>query len=99
MAFSYPLGYQKLGHSPYLTVTRNLVDMAGYLPFFATLRVTTQEAEAFGAFNLVPTTTHGPDSLQVFAPVDKDDSNHDKGVDEPFFTVDFLTVKPGRAAS
>ena len=82
-----------------MTVTLNLVDMAGYLPFFATLRVTTQEAEAFGAFNLVPTTTHGPDSLHVFFPVDNDEISHDKGVVEAFFTIDFLTVKPGRAAS
>ena len=96
---SYPLGYQKLGHTLYLTVTLNLVDMAGYLPFFATLSVTTHEAEAFGAFSLVPTRAHGPVSLHVFAPVDNDESNHDKGVEEPFFTVDFLTVKPGRAAS
>ena len=99
MAFSYPLGYQKLGHSLYFTVTLNLVDMAGYLPFFATLSVTTHEAEAFGAFSLVPTRAHGPASLHVFFPVDNDDSNHDKGVEEPFFTIDFLTVKPGRAAS
>ena len=99
VSLSYPLGYQKLSHYFYLTAIRNLVDMAGYLPFFATLRVTTQEAEAFGAFNLVPTMEHGPDSLQVFAPFDKEESNHDKGVVEPFFTIDFLTVKPGRAAS
>ena len=99
MAFSYPLGYQKLGHSLYLTVTLNLVDMAGYLPFFATLRVTTQEADAFGAFNLVPTMAHGPVSVHVFFPVDIEEINHDKGEFDPFFTSDFFTVNPGRAVS
>ena len=83
----------------YSTETRTLVDMAGYLPFFATFRVTTHEAEAFGDFNLVPTMEHGPVSLHVFFPVDNDEISHDKGVVEAFFTVDFLTVKPGRAAS
>ena len=73
--------------------------MAGYLPFFATLSVTTHEAEAFGAFSLVPTRAHGPVSVHVFFPVDNEEISHDKGVVAPFFTVDFLTVKPGRAAS
>ena len=99
MAFSYPLGYQKFSHSCYLTVTRSLVDMAGYLPFFATFRVTTHEAAALGAFSFVPTMEHGPDSLQLFFPVDTDDKSHDSGVIEFFFTTDFFTVKPGRALS
>ena len=64
----------------YSTETRTLVDMAGYLPFFATFRVTTHEAEAFGDFNLVPTMEHGPVSLHVFFPVDNDEISHDKGV-------------------
>ena len=73
--------------------------MAGYLPFFATFRVTTQEAEAFGAFNLVPEIEHGPVSLHVFFPVDNEEISHDRGVVDLFFTIDFFTVKPGRAAS
>jgi hypothetical protein len=73
--------------------------MAGYLPFFATFSVTTHEAEAFGAFSLVPTMTHGPVSLHVFFPVDKEVISHDKGVMAPFFTIDFFTVNPGRATS
>ena len=73
--------------------------MAGYLPFFATFRVTTHEAEAFGAFNLVPEIEHGPVSLHVFFPVDNEEISHDKRVVDLFFTIDFFTVKPGRAAS
>jgi hypothetical protein len=73
--------------------------MAGYLPFFATFRVTTHEAEALGAFSFVPTTEHGPDSLQVFFPVDNDEMSQVSVVFEFLFTVDFFTVKPGRAVS
>jgi hypothetical protein len=73
--------------------------MAGYLPFFATFRVTTHEAAALGAFNLVPTMAHGPVSVHVFFPVDNDETSQVSGVFEFFFTIDFLTVKPGRAAS
>ena len=73
--------------------------MAGNFPFFATFRVTTQDAEALGAFSLVPTIEHGPDSLQVFFPVDNDETSHVSGVVELFLTIDFLTVKPGRASS
>ena len=47
----------------------------------------------------MPTMEQGPDSLQVFFPVDIDDKSHDKGVLEFFLTVDFFTVKPGRAVS
>ena len=72
--------------------------MAGNFPFFATFRVTMQDAEVFGAFSLDPTIEHGPDSLQVFFPVDNDETSHVSGVVEPFLTIDFLTVKPGRAA-
>ena len=98
MAFSYPLGYQKFSPSCYLTVTRSLVDMAGYLPFFATFRVTTHEAAALGAFSFVPTMEHGPDSPHFFTPVEIDETSHDSGVIEFFFTTVFFTVKPGRAA-
>jgi hypothetical protein len=70
--------------------------MAGYFPFFATFRVTTQEAEAFGAFNLVPEIEHGPVSLHVFFPVDKEEISHDNEDFDPFFTCDFFTVNPGR---
>jgi len=73
--------------------------MAGYLPLFATFSVTTHEAAALGALSFVPTMEQGPDSLQVFFPVDIDDKSHDKGVLEFFLTVDFFTVKPGRAVS
>ena len=83
----------------YSTETRTLVDMAGYLPFFATFRVTTHEAEALGAFSLVPIIEHGPDSLQVFLPVDNDETSQVSEVFEFLFTVDILTVNPGRAAS
>jgi hypothetical protein len=61
--------------------------------------VITQDAAALGAFNLVPTMEHGPDSLQVFFPVDTDDMSQVSVVFEFFFTVDFFTVKPGRAVS
>ena len=81
----------------YSTATRNLVDIAGYLPFFATFRVTTHEAEALGALSFAPTMEQGPDSLHVFFPVDIDETSHDSGVLEFFFTTDFFTVKPGRA--
>ena len=81
----------------YSTATRNLVDIAGYLPFFATFSVTTHEAEALGALSFVPTIEQGPDSLQVFVPVDMDETSHDSGVCEFLLTSDFCTVKPGRA--
>jgi len=81
----------------YSTATRNLVDIAGYLPFFATFSVTTHEAEALGALSFVPTIEHGPDSLHVLVPVDMDEMSHDSGVFEIFLTTDFFTVKPGRA--
>jgi hypothetical protein len=42
---------------------------------------------------------HGPDSLQVFFPVDNDETSDDKRVDDAFFTTDFFTIKPGRTAS
>jgi hypothetical protein len=42
---------------------------------------------------------HGPDSLQVFFPVDTDEMSQVSVVFEFFFTVDFFTVKPGRAVS
>ena len=42
---------------------------------------------------------HGPDSLHVLAPVDTDVTSHDMGVRDPFFTVVFLIVNPGRAAN
>jgi hypothetical protein len=70
--------------------------MAGYLPFFATFRVTTHEAAVLGAFSFVPTIEHGPDSLQVFVPVEIDEISHDNEELDPFFTSDFLTVNPGR---
>ena len=81
----------------YSTATRSLVAIAGYLPFFATFRVTTHEAEALGALSFVPTIEQGPDSLQVFVPVDMDETSHDSGVFDFFFTTDCFTVKPGRA--
>ena len=59
----------------------------------------TQDAEALGAFSLVPIIEHGPDSLQVFFPVDTDDTSQVSVVFEFFFTIDFFTVKPGRAVS
>lgn len=99
MAFSYPLGYQTFCHLFYLTVTFSWVDMAGYLPFFATFRVIRHEVAVLGALSSVPTMEHAPDSLQLFFPVDTEDRSHDNGVFEFFFTTDFLTVKPGRAAS
>ena len=83
----------------YSTATRSLVDIAGYLPFFATFRVTTHEAEALGALSFAPTMEQGPDSLHVFFPVDIDETSHDSGVLEFFFTTDFFTVKPGRATN
>jgi hypothetical protein len=73
--------------------------MAGYLPFFATFKVTTHEAADLGAFSFVPTMEHGPDSLQVFFPVETDDMSQVSGEFEFFFTVDFFTVKPGRAVN
>ena len=73
--------------------------MAGNFPFFATFSVTTHEAEALGAFSLVPIIEHGPDSLQVFLPVDNDETSQVSEVFEFLFTVDILTVNPGRAAS
>ena len=83
----------------YSTATRSLVDMAGYLPFFATFRVTTHEAEALGALSFVPTMEQGPDSLHVFFPVEMDETSHDSGVCEFLLTSDFCTVKPGRATN
>ena len=97
MAFSYPLGYQIFGYSFYLTDNFSLVDIAGYFPFFATFRVTVHEAEALGATNFDPTMEHGPDSLQVFFPVDTEERSPVRVVFELFFTDDFFTVKPGRA--
>ena len=76
-----------------------MVDIAGYLPFFATFSVTTHEVAALGAFNFVPTIEQGPDSLQVFFPVDNDEMSHNNGVVEFFFTVDLFTMKPGRAVN
>ena len=73
--------------------------MAGNFPFFATFSVTTHEADALGAFSLVPRIEHGPDSLQVFLPVDNDETSQVSEVFEFLFTVDILTVNPGRAAS
>ena len=73
--------------------------MAGYLPFFATFRVTTHEAEALGALSFVPTMEQGPDSLHVFFPVEMDETSHDSGVCEFLLTSDFCTVKPGRATN
>ena len=99
VSFSYPLGYQMFCHSFYLTVTRSLVDMAGYVPFFATFRVMTHEAAALGALSFVPTIEHGPVSLQVFFPVEMDEISQDNGELDPFFTTDFFTMKPGRAVS
>ena len=78
---------------------RTVVDIAGNLPFFATFSVTTHEAEALGALSFVPTIEHGPDSLHVLLPVDMDETSHDSGVFEFFFTTDFFTVKPGRATN
>jgi len=82
----------------YSTAMRTVVDIAGYLPFFATLSVTTQVVEDLGALSLVPTIEHRPDSLQVFFPVDTDDTSHVSGVLDFLFTIDFFTVNPGRAA-
>ena len=73
--------------------------MAGNFPFFATFSVTTHEADALGAFSLVPIIEHGPDSLHVFLPVDNDETSQVSEVFEFLFTVDILTVNPGRAAS
>ena len=78
---------------------RSLVDIAGYLPFFATFSVTTHEADALGALSLVPTIEHGPDSLHVFFPVDNDETSQVSEVFEFLLTADILTVNPGRAAS
>jgi hypothetical protein len=75
-----------------------LVDIAGNFPFCATFSVTTHEAAALGAFSFVPTMEQGPDSPHFFAPVDIDETSHDKEVFDPLFTTDFFTVKPGRAA-
>ena len=83
----------------YSTEMRTWVDMAGYLPFFATFKVIRHEVAVLGALSSVPTMEHAPDSLQLFFPVDTEDRSHDSGVFEFFFTTDFLTVKPGRAAS
>ena len=71
--------------------------MAGNFPFFATFSVTTHEADALGAFSLVPIIEHGPDSLQVFFPDEIDETSQTSEVFEFFFTTDFFTVKPGRA--
>ena len=81
----------------YSTETSSLVDITGNFPFFATFSVTTHEADALGAFSLVPIIDHGPDSLHVFFPDEIDEISHDNGMFEFFLTTDFFTVKPGRA--
>ncbi len=73
------------------------MDIAGYFLVFATFRTTTHEVDPLGAFSFVPTMEHGPDSPHFFAPVEIDETSHDKEVFEPLFTTDFFTVKPGRA--
>jgi hypothetical protein len=60
--------------------------------------VTVHEAAALGATNFDPTIKQGPDSLQVFFPVDIEERSPVRVVFELFFTDDFFTVKPGRAA-
>jgi hypothetical protein len=95
--FLIPPRVSDICYSFYLTATRSLVDIAGYLPFFATFKVTTHEAAALGAFSFVPTMKHGPVSFHVFLPFDTLVRRRDKRVDDFFATVDFFTVKPGRA--
>lgn len=82
----------------YSTAIRTRVDIAGYFFVFATFSTTTHEVVPFGVFSFVPTMEHGPDSPHFFAPVEIDETSHDKEVIDPFFTTDFFTVKPGRAA-
>ena len=71
--------------------------MAGYFLVLATFTVITHVVVFFGAINFVPLILHGPDSDQVFLPVERDDTYHDNGVLLPFFATTFFTVKPGRA--
>ena len=82
----------------YSTAMRIRVDIAGYFFVFATFSTTTHEVDLFGAFSFVPTMEHRPDSPHFFTPVEIDETSHDSGVIEFFFTTVFFTVKPGRAA-
>jgi hypothetical protein len=78
-------------------VTR--VDIAGYFLVFATLRERRHVVFLFGATSFPRTIAHGPDSFQVFLPVDTLVRRRDKDVDDFFATSLFLMVNPGRAES
>jgi hypothetical protein len=74
------------------------VDIAGYFFVFATFSTRRHEVDLLGALSFVPTMEQGPDSLQVFVPVEIDETIDNKEFIDPRFTTVFFIVKPGRAA-
>ena len=76
-----------------------LVDIAGNFDVFATFKVRTHFPDFEGATSRPALTEHGPDSVQVFLPVETDRTNHVSGVFDLFATTVFKTVNPGRATT
>ena len=71
--------------------------MAGYLVVLATLSVITQVLFFVGATSRDDFIEHGPDSDQVFLPVETLRTKRVRSVFDFFATTVFKTVNPGRA--
>jgi hypothetical protein len=77
-------------------VTFSVVVIFGYVRHAATVSLSVQVVFRRGATRRPDTSEHEPDSVHVFFPLEGVVRSHDKTLREPFFTVDFLTVNPGR---
>lgn len=75
------------------------VDIAGYFDVFAIFNVSTHFPALIGATKREEDMEHGPDSDHIFFPLEIVFTKNDKGVFDFFATVDFKTVKPGRATT
>lgn len=81
----------------HVTLSENLVDIAGYLPRLATRKVTTHVVRLFGATNRPPEMEHAPVSLQRLVPFDVVTASADNKVRDLRFTDVLRTMNPGRA--
>jgi hypothetical protein len=78
-------------------VTFNVVDMAGYVRYRATLSFSVHVVAFFGATSRPYEKRHKPDSRHVFLPFDAVTIIVVNVVRDPLFTTDLFTTNPGRA--
>ena len=79
-----------------MTAIVTFVDIAGYFDVFATFNVRTHFPALVGATNREEEIEHGPDSDQVFLPLEMVFTSPVREVFDFFVTVVFRTLNPGR---